>query len=127
MAIPLDYELEDNFLVRDKINNVSAGGVCFCADIYIKPGSSLCIRIPVQKPPFEAKARVVWCQPANDKYDVGVRFDSDETAFAARMVEQICHIADYKKTVATNEGRQLTDEQAAQEWIEKFAHQFPRL
>jgi hypothetical protein len=42
-------------------------------------------------------------------------------------VEQICHIEQYKADVLLSEGRRLNGEQAALEWIEKFARDFPQL
>jgi hypothetical protein len=41
------------------------------------------------------------------------------------MVEQVCHIETYRRTVAGTEGRELSAEQAALEWIAKFAASFP--
>lgn len=43
------------------------------------------------------------------------------------MVEQLCHIEHYKAEVLAREGRQLDGEQAAREWIRKFAHGFPAI
>jgi hypothetical protein len=43
-----------------------------------------------------------------------------------RMVEQVCHIEQYKKELFEDEGRALTGEQAAMEWIKRFAEGFPR-
>jgi hypothetical protein len=42
-----------------------------------------------------------------------------------RMIEQLCYIDHYKQSVELNEGRTLTGEEAAMEWIEKFAGKFP--
>ena len=50
-----------------------------------------------------------------------------EDAFLARMVEQVCHIEDYRKSVHRIEGRELSPEEAAMEWIEKYASQFPEM
>jgi hypothetical protein len=41
------------------------------------------------------------------------------------MVEQLCQIEDYKAKVLAGEGRLLDGEQAAREWIRKFARRFP--
>ena len=43
-----------------------------------------------------------------------------------RMVEQVCHIEHWKKEIREKEGRELTGEQAAMEWIKKYAKDFPR-
>jgi hypothetical protein len=42
------------------------------------------------------------------------------------MVEQICHIEHYKREVAEREGRELSGQQAAKEWIAKYAASFPQ-
>jgi hypothetical protein len=42
-----------------------------------------------------------------------------------RLIEQICYIEHYRQEVLISEGRKLTSEQAALEWIEKFAQDFP--
>jgi hypothetical protein len=43
------------------------------------------------------------------------------------MVEQVCHIEHYKNEVKRREGREISGEQAANEWIAKFAGNFPKL
>ena len=48
-----------------------------------------------------------------------------QDAFLARMVEQICHIEDYRQSVCRVEGRRLSAEEAAVEWIAQYAAQFP--
>ncbi|MEO0444302.1 MAG: hypothetical protein AAFZ92_11295 [Pseudomonadota bacterium] len=56
---------------------------------------------------------------------MGVNFNSDQEAFSARMVEQACYIEQYKKDVFEAEGRVLSSDEAATEWITRFANQFP--
>jgi hypothetical protein len=41
------------------------------------------------------------------------------------MVEQVCHIEEYKQAMLRIEQRKLTSQQAAREWIDKYAAQFP--
>jgi hypothetical protein len=74
---------------------------------------------------FETKARVVWCSACEGGFELGVEFLAAEDAFRARMVEQVCYIEQYKKMVYQTEGRLLTAEEAAMEWIGKYASQFP--
>ena len=68
----------------------------------------------------------MWCRPTPQGYDVGVAFDEAATLFAVRMVEQLCRIEEYRRRVAEEEGRQLSSEQAAEEWIRRYAASFPR-
>jgi hypothetical protein len=41
------------------------------------------------------------------------------------MVEQVCHVESYRRAVEQREGRQLTAEEAAEEWISRHASSFP--
>jgi hypothetical protein len=88
-------------------------------------GTVIELRIPVVRPAFETRARVVWCRASEAGYDLGVEFLDPSDAFRARMVEQVCHIEDYRAGVYRSEGRELTAEQAAMEWIGKYASEFP--
>jgi hypothetical protein len=57
-------------------------------------------------------------------FDVGVLFVSAEDAFSVGMVEQICHIGHYRRHVRKREGRQVDGDEAAQEWVSKYAADF---
>ena len=54
-------------------------------------------------------------------------FIDAQDAFSARMVEQVCHIDDYRKSVRRLEGRELDAEEAAAEWISRHAAEFPEI
>jgi hypothetical protein len=69
---------------------------------------------------------VAWCRKAGRGFDVGVRFEPDCSAFVMRMAEQICYIEQYRRDVRLREGRQLTSDESAAEWITRFAARFPR-
>lgn len=47
-------------------------------------------------------------------------------AFKARMVEQVCQIKKYHQTLE-QQGRVLSIEEAAMEWISRYAADFPPL
>ena len=128
--MPLEYKLENVVVhLRDYLNDISHGGLSFKSCTFLKSGSVIDIRIPIRKPVFEAKGIVIWCcknEEYKDKcYDVGVEFADTKSENKLRMVEQICYIEHYKKDVLTKEGRKLTGEQAAIEWISKYAKDFP--
>jgi hypothetical protein len=55
-----------------------------------------------------------------------MRFHGAVSEFALRMVEQLCHIEQYRLEILQRDGRWLTSEAAAAEWINRFAGQFPR-
>jgi PilZ domain len=106
-------------------HNVSLGGLAFQSDRELEPGIVVEVRVPFVRPMFETKARVVWCRAHEGGFELGVAFLHPDDAFRARMVEQVCYIENYKKAVYQTEGRLLTGEEAAMEWIGKYASQFP--
>lgn len=109
------------------IQDVSLGGLSFGSKERLAVGTKVKIRIPVVNPPFEAEARVIWCLSRPDRYEAGIEFTSAEDAYTARMVEQICHIEHYRLWVKEVEGRDLDAEGAANEWIGKYAKDFPNI
>ena len=104
--------------------NVSLGGLAFQADRMITPGEIVEVRIPSVRPPFAARARVVWCRPGAQGFELGVAFLEAAHAFRARMVEQVCHIEAYREAVNRQQGRRLSGREAAAEWIAKYAADF---
>ena len=124
--IPLHYQVADApEECHPHLRDVSTGGLSFTADQPFKQGQILTIQIDVTDPPFEIKGEVVWCHSRDDEYQVGVCFDSVEQAFALRMVEQVCHIEQYRAAVRQLENRELSSEEAAHEWIQRHARDFP--
>jgi hypothetical protein len=125
--IPIAYHVDAVVASgTDHLRNISQGGLCFNARSPIAPGSSIHVEIPIAEPVFEADGIVVWCRSSDGNFEVGVRFDGVEADYSVRMVEQVCHIEHYRQETLRSEGRVLTGEEAAMEWIERNAAQFPR-
>lgn len=106
-------------------SNLGLGGLAFRCEHRLDPGRVISLRIPVVRPVFSATARVVWCRPRESGFDLGVEFLDPDDAFRARMVEQVCHIEEYRMSVQREEGRVMSPEEAAMEWIGKHAAEFP--
>ena len=107
--------------------DISLGGLAVHSDVPVAPGSLIEVRIAHVEPAFEARARVAWCRPRRGGagHELGVSFLDAEDVFRARMVGQVCHIEEYRRSIARAEGRELSSEEAAGEWIAKYAHKFP--
>lgn len=106
--------------------NVSLGGLAFEAQQALPVGSVVALRIHFVRPVFSTRARVVWCSPVEQHYELGVEFLEATDVFRARMVEQVCHIEQHRQRVFETEGRRLTTQEAAMEWIETYAATFPQ-
>jgi hypothetical protein len=123
--IPVEVRPAEGSGSQLRARNLSLGGLSFHSTAEMTLGSVVNLRITSVQPAFESAARVVWCRPVVTGYDLGVSFLNAEDAFRARMVEQICHIESYRRKMLSDEGRSLTTEAAAREWIARFADSFP--
>jgi hypothetical protein len=124
--MPIRFALQGEVAGRlDRLRNVGRGGLCFGSVVALDPGCAIRVTIPLLGEQYEADGVVAWCRAVGSRYEVGVRFLTRQDRFSVRMVEQLCYIEDYRQQVARDEGRELTSEEAAAEWIERFAEHFP--
>ncbi len=127
LDIPIQIQMDQVAASKEEyLIDISAGGLSFKSKIELKRGSIIHIKIPLIRPIFEAEGEVVWSRKSQGYFDIGVRFVQDIDTFRIRMVEQVCHIQQYKEDVMEKEGRRLTGTQAALEWIRKYAAKFPK-
>lgn len=119
--IPLEYRLEGDGHAGGA-TGTHCGGLCFETEQPIRPGCMLHISIPVREQPFEANGVVEWCHPNGGRFEIGLGFRDEETGYRMRMAEQVCRIELYRR-----EHRELSGDDAAREWISRFAADFPTL
>lgn len=123
-AIPVQLSPGARESTHVNARNLSAGGLCFLTDEPVKPGTKVEFRIPLVQPEYLGSGVVMWSHEHRPKgYEVGIKFTSDDEFFRARMVEQVCCIEDYRQRVSLK-GRHLSSEEAALEWIVKYAAEF---
>lgn len=122
--IPITVECQKIAKPR-KMRDIGYGGLSFTSQERLEKGTEVSISIDMVSPPCNVVGHVIWCKPFKDQFELGVAFDNEEDAFKTRMVEQICYIQQYKRDVLESEGRELTDQEAALEWVKYFAHTFP--
>lgn len=123
-SIPIQVSAGSDEVSHMRVLDVSAGGLCFITDKPVKVGTMVEFDIPITKPDYHGSGVIVWRrEESSNTYEVGVRFTSNDEYFRTRMVEQVCQIEDYRQRLALK-GRQLSSEEAAQEWIERYAASF---
>ncbi|MBD2858971.1 PilZ domain-containing protein [Spongiibacter sp. KMU-158] len=115
-------EHQDSHSVQMK--NISKGGMSCEVSVPIFAGSQVEICVPSVSKECFGCGEVAWCRPGRGHFQLGVRFGDAETAYRARMVEQICQIEAYRRECESREGRFLAPDQAAEEWIELYAEDF---
>lgn len=125
--IPIDVTVSSIVPQRESdcsMTTVSQGGLSCDVEKQVKVGCKVDIDIPSVSPPYHGSGEVMWCREKGDHFEVGVNFTDEEEAFRSRMVQQVCQIEHYKNMVYEREGRLLDGDQAASEWIEKYAIEF---
>lgn len=109
----------------ETLRDIGYGGLAFHSHEPIAVGLRVQLKIPLARMDFEALGKVAWCRKSGEGFDIGIEFLAQDDAYKARMVEQICHIEQYRQEVMAREGRSLSAQEAAIEWVRKFAHRFP--
>ncbi len=123
-SLSLDSLVADEF---DFLREIGPSGLVFVSATPMKPGDSIQLRLPRECPVLETTGLVSSCRPEKGHFAIGVDFADKVDRFQARMVQQVCHIEHYRKELREREGRDLSRQEAALEWIRKFAHDFPAL
>jgi len=123
-SIPIEILHAEHGTRDEALRNVSQGGLSFRYNEPLAVGDIVRVRIAVTEPVFDAPCRVVWCQAEERKWQVGVVFLDAHDLFQARMIEQVCHIEQYRQDLRAR-GRDLSGHEAAVEWIARFARVFP--
>ena len=123
----VEDEIDEN--IDQTITNVSLGGLAFESPKPLDVLERVRVCIPVVDRDNTLIGNVVWCEKSDtgSGYEIGIEFEKSRDVFRLRMIEQICHIEHYRKEVLRTEGRELSNRDAASEWISKFAGDFPAL
>ena len=129
-GIPIEVNLEYHKSYKaedDTITNVSLGGLCFIADDRLDINEPIQVRFPVLNRETLLDGKVVWCNKIDKGYEVGLEFDDPDEVERLKMIEQVRHIEQFREEVESREGRRLSGEQAAREWVSRYAGEFSAL
>lgn len=122
-TVPLHYRRFGETVVREAGNNDLA--FCFGTSEQLAPGSLVEVTIRAAERTEAFRLHVRSCRPVGSGFEVHGCFVDENDAFLGRMIEQVCRIEAYRSDVEHREGRRLSRDHAAREWIERFAAAFP--
>lgn len=129
---PCDMPVElilrkQSFLPRQRLYNISLGGVACNAPRGFRRGTPVELYIPLLGDDARCPGVVAWSRKQVGDYLVGVAFLDEESLFRVRMVEQVCQIEQYRRQHERQTGVLLSTEECAREWIARNAASFPQL
>ncbi len=126
--VALDYKLNaaDNQLCLALDTPIpKRGGLTFDNKKPLSVGSMVSLKIAPFRPALRVKGVVTYCTKRKDYYQIGVEFMNVDDAFRVRMTEQACYIEHYKNELQKEQGKKISREQAALEWIAICGASFP--
>ena len=124
VSLDLVEDVSEEF-ADETLTNVGLGGLSFISSQPFEIQHKVRVSVPIIKQDAYLRGTVIWCDKSGDSYEVGVEFEGSKDLFRLRMIEQICQIEHYRKEVKLVEGRDLSAEEAASEWISRYAGDFP--
>ena len=108
-----------------KYSNTTKIGFSFFSKNYQKPGDLIEVSIPSNNETNYFLGKVVLVIASDKGYEVGMMLLNIEDAHRLRIVEQICHIELYLSDKRYKEGPFLSKEKLTEEWVNRFASNFP--
>ncbi len=107
-------------------DNRGNAGLLFESDKYLEPGTAIEATITLKGGTEKIRGKVVMVRDRGDYYEIGLWLGHQAEASRARIVEQTCYIEEYIKEKKFREGPFIINrEDAAEEWISKYAAGVP--
>lgn len=128
--VPIECRVEghDDFHPHG-MKDVSHGGIAFVSDRPYELGDIVELRYPTLTHPEVVRGTIVWTMAAErdgaDTYINGLSFRDASHHFHGRIVEQLAQIEAYRLKQRQERNRELTEGEAAAEWIAANAADFP--
>ncbi|HNX68688.1 MAG TPA: PilZ domain-containing protein [Candidatus Omnitrophota bacterium] len=109
-----------------KTEDLSQGGLSFFWPENLPEGMHLQLSIPVEKQLFKMSAHVAYCRKdtGTGLFKTGVCFEDAASAFRAKLAEEIIQIRQYCEKMSLLRGRSISEQEAAEMWIDKNARNF---
>jgi hypothetical protein len=108
---------------QQQLANIATGGFACSVGEPLPVGATVQLRIPMIWPEYRGCGVVKWCRGEAPNCEVGIEFCAHDL-FKAKMVEQLSQIEHYRNRLWVDEGRIVDGEQAAKEWIARYAQEF---
>ena len=114
--------------LRSTVGDLSEGGLCFACSTPFETGASIEVSLPIADVRFTLIGTVTRSTPTDDGgYCVAIAFLHPEVSFRMKLAEQLLRIQELRKELARERGEDVTPEEAARQWVERYAAEFADL
>ena len=128
--VPLSLRLDvDATPTSSQAMDLSLGGLSFLWSSRLIKGHLIRLSIAVKEKLFDVKGRVAYSieDRRTGKYRSGISFVDSPSAFRAKLAEEALEILRYRNELSRELGREVSEDEAAQRWIQQNAARFPDL
>lgn len=119
---PIELDLQES---HQTISDTSQLQLVCHSEKPFHSGEAIAIKIPSIASQLEVSGTIDSCENTPNGYELGITFNGSDALNRIRMLEQLCYIQRYRNHVLKVEGRTISNQDAALEWIGKYAHLFP--
>ncbi|MCJ8167802.1 PilZ domain-containing protein [Atopomonas sediminilitoris] len=126
-CMPVELHIAQQPSQQQPLHDISLGGVACHCEQPAPVGSTIDMHIPLPQGDTLHHGVVAWCKADADGYLIGISFKDQDSFFHIRMIEQVCAIEAYRRTLEKVLGRRISGEEAAQRWIQENAADFPQM
>ena len=117
LSVRLKHARRDGSRTRT-IQNISLGGIACFSDEAVPTGDLVSVDLSIGGQLLQLEGRVVWCRRApGGHFELGLRFEEGAAESRERVYRDLAEIERYRHEVLMLEGRQLSSDAAALEWM----------
>jgi len=130
VCYPLKFRVKSaRYSEESSTLNISEGGLLFLSKRSVKKGALLILDMPFRDKVFKVEARVmhVEAEKGDTLYSVGVAFHRISDAIKVKLLEQIYLIDEYCHLRSIQLGREVSLQEASEEWIRHYSKRFKKL
>lgn len=124
-SIPIDFKISDREKSSDHSLSDCRFVLVFSSGKSVQTESPIDVFITVREKTYTFPGVVTDFVKTGMTNSITTMFPRSDVEFKVRLVEQICHIENYRNILAEKEGRILSGHEAAAEWIALYAKFFP--
>lgn len=109
-----------------RTKNICEGGLLFLASERFETGTLLELTVPIKNQIFVIQGRVAHVDRDlnGEFYKIGIQFPRADHVFKLKLAEQLRQIHQYQQTLSQEEGRIVSEEEAARRWIDENSGMF---
>ncbi len=123
--VPIAWREIPRHLARPGEIGTDAGvGMRFLSSRPARAGALVEATLTVAGEACRFRGTVRWVRPQGHRFEIALRLAGPEHALRARLAEQACRIEVYRRSLSRRASRPVGIEQAAREWVERYAARF---